>query len=100
MREVFGGAREAVLTRELTKLFETVIGEPLDELAARVAGDPDQLRGECVVLVGGRGEDADARLAEGQRVFALLRDEMPPAKATRFAAAITGAPRKSLYEPS
>ena len=99
MREVFG-AREAVLARELTKLFETVIGEPLDALAARVAGDPDQQRGECVILVAGRGEEADARLAEGQRVFALLREELPPAKAARLAAAITGAPRKSLYETS
>ncbi|HEV2620497.1 MAG TPA: 16S rRNA (cytidine(1402)-2'-O)-methyltransferase [Frateuria sp.] len=100
MREIFGGAREAVLARELTKLFETVIGEPLADLAARVEGDPDQQRGECVVLVGGRGEEADARLAEGQRVFALLREELPPAKAAKMAAAITGAPRKSLYEAS
>ena len=29
-----------MLARELTKLFETVLGEPLAELAARVAGDP------------------------------------------------------------
>ncbi|HEV2539371.1 MAG TPA: 16S rRNA (cytidine(1402)-2'-O)-methyltransferase [Frateuria sp.] len=100
MREIFGGAREAVLARELTKLFETVIGEPLADLAARVEGDSDQQRGECVLLVGGRGEEADARLAEGQRVFALLREELPPAKAAKMAAAITGAPRKSLYEAS
>jgi 16S rRNA (cytidine1402-2'-O)-methyltransferase len=98
MRDVFGGEREAVLARELTKLFETVIGEPLDELAARVAADPDQQRGECVLLVAGRGEEADAKLAEGQRVFAILREELPPAKAAKLAAAISGAPRKALYE--
>lgn len=98
MRDVFGGDREAVLARELTKLFETVIGEPLDDLAARVAADPDQQRGECVLLVAGRGEEVDARLAEGQRVFAILREELPPAKAAKLAAAISGAPRKLLYE--
>lgn len=98
MRDVFGGDREAVLARELTKLFETVIGEPLAELAARVAGDPDQQRGECVLLVAGRGEEVDARLAEGRRIFAILREELPPAKAAKLAAAITGAPRKALYE--
>lgn len=97
MRDVFGGGREAVLARELTKLFETVIGEPLDELAARVAADPDQQRGECVLLVAGRGEEADAKLAEGQRVFAILREELPPAKAAKLAAAISGASRKALY---
>lgn len=97
MRDVFGAAREAVLARELTKLFETVLGEPLGELAQRVATDPDQQRGECVVLVAGRGEETDARLAEGQRVFAILREELPPARAAKLAAAISGAPRKLLY---
>jgi len=98
MRDVFGAEREAVLARELTKMFETVLGEPLAELAARVAADPDQQRGECVILVAGRGEEADAKLAEGQRIFAILREELPPAKAAKMAAAITGAPRKLLYE--
>ena len=98
MRDVFGGDREGVLARELTKLFETVLGEPLTALAERVANDPDQQRGECVILVAGRGEAADARAAEGRRVFAILRDELPPAKAAKLAAAITGAPRKLLYE--
>ncbi|WP_445144612.1 16S rRNA (cytidine(1402)-2'-O)-methyltransferase [Dyella sp. Tek66A03] len=98
MREIFGEEREGVLARELTKLFETVIGEPLGQLASRVANDPNQQRGECVLLVAGRGEETDAREAEGQRVFALLREELPPAKAAKLAAAITGAPRKLLYE--
>ena len=98
MRDIFGEAREGVLARELTKLFETVIGEPLVELAARVASDPNQQRGEIVILVAGRGEETDAREAEGRRVFALLREELPPAKAAKLAAAITGAPRKLLYE--
>ncbi|CAM5350373.1 16S rRNA (cytidine(1402)-2'-O)-methyltransferase [Rhodanobacter lindaniclasticus] len=98
MRDVFGADREAVLARELTKLFETVIGEPLTELASRVVADPDQQRGEHVILVAGRGEEVDAKLAEGQRIFAILREELPPAKAAKLAAAISGAPRKELYE--
>jgi 16S rRNA (cytidine1402-2'-O)-methyltransferase len=98
MRDVFGAEREAVIARELTKMFETVLGEPLAALASRVADDPDQQRGECVILVAGRGEEADAKLAEGQRIFAILRDELPPAKAAKMAAAISGAPRKLLYE--
>jgi 16S rRNA (cytidine1402-2'-O)-methyltransferase len=99
MRDVFGAEREAILARELTKLFETVIGEPLSQLLARVTEDPNQQRGECVVLVAGRGDDADAdaKLAEGRRVFAILREELPPAKAAKLAAAISGAPRKQLY---
>ncbi|KRE86181.1 tetrapyrrole methylase [Rhodanobacter sp. Soil772] len=98
MRDVFGADREAVLARELTKLFETVLGAPLAELAARVVNDPDQQRGEHVILIAGRGEEVDAKLAEGQRVFAILRDELPPAKAAKLASAISGAPRKLLYQ--
>ena len=97
LRDVLGGEREAVLARELTKLFETVTGEPLAGLAARVAADRDQQRGECVLLVAGCADATEARIAEGRRVLALLRDELPPAKAAKLAAAISGAPRKALY---
>lgn len=96
---VFGAARAAVLARELTKLFETITAAPLGDIAARVAADPNQQRGEFVLLVAGaEGEAADVQLAEGRRVFALLREELPPARAAKLAAAITGAPRKALYE--
>jgi len=98
MREAFGDAREAVLARELTKHFETVLGAPLAELAARVAADPDQQRGECVLLVAGCSDDAEARRAEGRRLFALLREELPPSKAARLAGNFTGASRKDLYQ--
>jgi 16S rRNA (cytidine1402-2'-O)-methyltransferase len=98
MRDVFGGERPGVVARELTKMFETVLSEPLAELVERVTSDPNQQRGEFVILVAGRGEHEDDQLAEGRRVFALLRQELPAAKAAKLAAAITGAPRKVLYE--
>lgn len=95
---VFGATREAVLARELTKLYETVIAAPLGEIGERIAADANQQRGEFVLLVAGASDaDADTQLAEGRRVFALLREELAPAKAAKLAAAITGAPRKALY---
>lgn len=97
MAAVFGAARPAVLARELTKLFETVLDGTLAQLQARLAADPNQERGEFVLLVGGREAGEDERLAEGRRVFALLREELPPARAAKLAAAITGARRKELY---
>ena len=99
MVAVFGATRDAVVARELTKLYETVLDAPLQSLLDQVSADPNQQRGEFVVLVGGAVDaDADAVLAEGRRVFALLRDELPAARAAKLAAAITGAPRKALYE--
>ena len=94
----FGDERRAVVARELTKLFETVLDGTLADLAARVLADPNQQRGEFVVLVGGAVEDAAAaRLGEGRRVFELLRKELPPGRAAKLAAEISGASRKQLY---
>ena len=96
---VLGAERRATLARELTKLFETVLDGTLAELAARVAADPDQQRGEFVLLIAGADGDADAeRLAEGRRVFALLRSELPPGRAAKLASEITGAARNALYD--
>ncbi|HET7931557.1 MAG TPA: 16S rRNA (cytidine(1402)-2'-O)-methyltransferase [Rhodanobacteraceae bacterium] len=94
----FGAEREAALLRELTKLHETHLGATLGGIAARVAADAEQRLGEFVLVIAGCGEDASARLVEGRRVFALLREELPPARAAKLAAAISGAPRKLLYE--
>ena len=98
MRQVFGSARIAVLARELTKLFETVLDGTLQDLCTQVEADANQQRGEFVLLIAGMDEDADAtRLAEGRRVFELLRSELPPSRAAKVASEITGAPRKALY---
>src|SRR5690606_38307034 len=97
MRAAFGDGRRAVLARELTKLFETVLDGPLADLHARTAADADQRKGEFVVLVEGAGDDADATLAEGRRVYALLSAHLPPSTAAKLAAELTGAPRKALY---
>ncbi len=97
MRTAFGDARAAVLARELTKHFETVLDAPLAELVQRVADDSDQQRGECVLLVAGNADPAAAREAEGRRLYDLLRTELPPSRAARLAARYTGASRKTLY---
>ena len=93
----FGGERRAVLARELTKLFETVLDGSLAELAQRVRADPNQRKGEFVLLVQGAGEDADAKLIEGRRLYARLSDHLPPSTAAKLAAELSGAPRRALY---
>ena len=95
---VLGSERRAVVARELTKLFETVLDDSLAGLGVRVKADANQQRGEFVILVAGAGDDADAaRLSEGRRVFDLLRKDLPPGRAAKLAAEITGAPRNALY---
>lgn len=94
---VFGPEREAVLARELTKLFETVFGDTLADLAERVAADQNQRKGEFVLVVRGCEDDEEARLIEGQRIYAKLAEHLKPSVAARLAADLSGAPRKALY---
>ncbi len=97
MAAVFGGERPAVIARELTKLFETVLDGPLQDLLARVQADDNQRKGEFVVMVQGVGDDEAARLAEGRRLYARLNEHLPPSAAAKLAAELSGAPRKALY---
>ena len=96
---VFGADRPAAVARELSKTFETLLRGNLADLAAQVASDHDQQLGEFVVLVGGAPalDQAAVRLAEGLRVLALLKVELPASRAVRLAAEISGAPKNALY---
>ncbi len=100
MEAVFGGERPAVLARELTKTFETLKGLPLAELRAFVAGDTNQQRGECVVLVAGWSapQDDQAISSDAMRVLDLLLAELPLKRAAALAAEITGVRKNLLYQ--
>lgn len=99
MADVFGVERRGVIAREVTKTFETIRQMPLGELAAWVASDANQQRGEIVVLVEGAPADAgDASEAEGLRVLKILMKEMPLKPASQLAAEITGLKKNALYE--
>lgn len=93
----FGDERPAVVARELTKLFETVLDGTLAQLQAQVEADDNQRKGEFVVMVQGAADAADGQLAEGRRVYAKLAEHLPPSTAAKLAAELTGAPRKALY---
>ena len=93
----FGADRPAAVARELTKLFETVLDGTLADLHARVAADPDQRKGEFVLLVQGVADEEATKVAEGRRVYAKLAEHLPPSTAAKLAAELTGAPRKALY---
>jgi len=95
---IFGGEREAVLARERTKLFGTVLGDTLEAIAQRVAADENQRKGEFVLVLRGCSDDGSAALLEGQRLYAKLKEQLSPSQAAKLAAELSGAPRKALYE--
>jgi len=98
--DVLGGERAAVVARELTKLHETLYRGTLAELAAGLATDPDASRGENVVVIAGR-EPAASREGDEAALATLLPallEELPPSRAVRIAAKLTGVPRRRAYE--
>lgn len=99
MQQVLGAQRRVLLARELTKTFETLHAAPLDELVAWVAADPDQQRGECVLVVEGAPEpEADEVSVQALHVLDLLLAELPVKRAARLAAEITGVRKNLLYQ--
>ena len=94
MAQVLGPDREAVVCRELTKLYETIVRGTLAELS----GDPrfEAPKGEIVVLVGpGRETEATAADADAALTEALAR--LKPADAAAEVAKALGLPRRELY---
>ncbi len=97
MGEVFGGTRDVVLARELTKRYETVKKLSLSEMLQWVDESRDQTKGEMVLLVAG----AD-KLSQGpqeiQKMLTILLDEMPLKQAAHVAAKLTGGKKNELYQ--
>ena len=98
MALVFGGERTAVLARELTKLHETVIHSSLAKLCDRLAHDPDQRKGEFVILLAGASPDPKAISPESERVLRVLSEELPVKQAASLAARLTGEKKNRLYK--
>jgi 16S rRNA (cytidine1402-2'-O)-methyltransferase len=96
---VFGARRQAVVARELTKQFETIHSDTLEKLAQWVSDDPNQQKGEIVLLVQGQAETESHQVTpEAERILLVLLEELPIKKAAKLAARITGVNKRALYE--
>lgn len=88
------GDRQAVVARELTKLYETVLRGSISELIDRLGAQPP--KGEIVVLIG-PGTEAPATVADMDQALteALTRSSLSEAAAA--VAKSLGLNRKSVY---
>ena len=83
--------RQILVCRELTKMFETIVHGTVASVADRI----ETPRGEYVCILAGGGEESP--LLPGGEVLGVLLEELPPSRAARLAARLTGADRAELY---
>jgi len=97
LRDALGGERSLVIAREITKKFETISVSKLAEAPQWLIEDPNRERGEFVLLVDAPLERTPAPAIDARELLMALIEELPPARAARVAAAVTGLPRDALY---
>lgn len=96
--QAFGESRQAVLARELTKLYETVKGGALIELRDWLHADPNQQKGEFVVLVqGAEISDDETIKINARQILQTLLSELPVNQAVKLASKISGEKKNLLY---
>jgi 16S rRNA (cytidine1402-2'-O)-methyltransferase len=98
MVAVFGATRPAVVARELTKTFETVLRGSLESLLAQVSADPNQQKGEFVVLVQGIYQSQQISHTEQDHLLAVLLEAVPVKTAAALASKISGVKKNQLYD--
>lgn len=99
MVEVLGGERHVVMAREVTKTFETFLSGPVLEVLATVSTDPNQQKGEIVLMVHGYHlSDDEAIPTVAINTLKLLCEELPLKKAAAIAAQIHGLKKNALYK--
>jgi 16S rRNA (cytidine1402-2'-O)-methyltransferase len=98
LHAVFGDEREIVFAREITKLFESIHRCELGDAMGWLNSDPNNQRGEFVLLVSGAPERTAGLDAAIERTLSTLLEELPLKQAVQLAVKITGANKNELYQ--
>jgi 16S rRNA (cytidine1402-2'-O)-methyltransferase len=90
--------RTLVIGKELTKHFEMVVSQPAAQAPAWLAEEKQRSNGEFVLALAPAPELATSPQAqEAKRWLDALAKELPPARAAKIVAKMTGVPREELY---
>jgi 16S rRNA (cytidine1402-2'-O)-methyltransferase len=89
--------RELVIGKELTKHFEMVARLPAAQFPAWITEDARRLKGEFVLALAPVAAKTAPQVVEAKRWLEALAKELPPARAAKIVAKMTGVPRDELY---
>ncbi len=95
----FGRDREILLAREITKLHETIHAATLGDLLTFVTNDPNQQKGEFVLVVAGASKIENINIStDAKKILQTLMQELPLKTAAKLTAKISGESKNKLYE--
>jgi len=98
MKSIFGISREVTIARELTKTFETIYSNSLENTIKWMQDDHQQKKGEFVIIVSGNPQSSSTSDVEVDRIVDILMKQLPLAQAAAVAAEISGQRKKELYQ--
>ena len=96
--ETLGEERYVVIARELTKTLETIYSDSAINLLHWLEQDPNQLKGEMVLIIEGHKADVNEIPNEAIKTLKLLLGEMKPKKACAITAEIYNVKKNALYD--
>ena len=85
------------MTTTRQEIHEQLIRVVAGECEAWFEANPDRIRGEFVVLVGGVSTERATSSVDADHILRVLARELPPSKAAALTAELTGVPKRELY---
>lgn len=96
---VLGTDRYVVLAREITKTWETIIGDEVGQLRTWLAEDPNRTKGEMVLIIEGKSAESSAEFSpQAIKALQLIAQELPLKKAAAIVAELYGYKKNALYQ--
>jgi len=94
----FGETREMALVKELTKIFETIHRDTIANVLNWLTEQPERQKGEFVLVVqGAQMPKVQQVTPEVEKIFSILRAELPLKQAAKLTSEITGVSKNALY---
>ncbi|SUC09766.1 16S rRNA (cytidine(1402)-2'-O)-methyltransferase [Pasteurella canis] len=99
IEEVFGKERYVVLAREITKTWETIVGDNVANLRQWLQEDPNRIKGEIVLIIEGKPKSEKEEIdPQAIKALKLISQELPLKKAAAIVAELYHYKKNFLYQ--
>ena len=97
MKELFGIERKAVLCKEISKIYESFIGNNFLEIEDYIKENQDKLKGEFTIIIEGNREPI-IDLQKIDKILDILQSEISSKDAIKICSIITGYKKSTIYK--